>query len=72
MKDRFSFNMAPSIKAKRTKFDLSFGVKSALNVGDLAPMYLQEIYPGDTFKVDTSVVARTPYPFVHPVMDNLF
>lgn len=72
MKNKFSFSNAPSIKARRTKFDLSFGTKTSFNIGELVPVYLQEIYPGDTFKVDTSYVARMSNPFLRPVMDNLY
>lgn len=72
MKNKFSFSNAPSIKARRTKFDLSFGTKTSFNIGELVPVYLQEIYPGDTFKVDTSFVARLSNPFLRPVMDNLY
>lgn len=72
MKNKFSFSNAPSIKARRTKFDLSFGTKTSFNIGELVPVYLQEIYPGDTFKVDTSYVARLSNPFLRPVMDNLY
>lgn len=72
MKNKFSFSNAPSIKARRTKFDLSFGHKTSFNIGELVPVYLQEIYPGDTFKVDASFVARLSNPFLRPVMDNLY
>ena len=72
MKNKFSFSNAPSIKARRTRFDLSFDHKTSFNIGELVPVYLQEIYPGDTFKVDTSFVARLSNPFIRPVMDNLY
>ncbi|AXH76680.1 MAG: major capsid protein [Microviridae sp.] len=43
-----------------------------MNVGTLYPIYVQEVYPGDTFKVKPTFVCRSTSPFVKPVMDNLF
>lgn len=53
MKNRqFSFNATPMIKARRTKFNtLSHGLKTSMNVGTLYPIYIEEVIPGDTFKV---------------------
>lgn len=62
----------PLIYHSRSKFDLSYSHKTTGNVGELLPLYIQEVYPGDTFKCDSSVVARTSSPFLKPVMDNLF
>lgn len=66
------FSSVPTIRAPRSKFNLSYGVKTSMNVGTLYPVYLQEIYPGDTFNVDTTFVARVSSSFLRPVMDNLF
>ena len=62
----------PILKMGRSKFDLSYDHKTSFNVGDIVPVYLQEIYPGDTFKVKTTFVCRTLSPYLRPVMDNLF
>lgn len=71
-KSNFVFGAQPLIKAPRSRFDLSHSVKTTMNVGTLYPMYLQEVYPGDTFKERTSIVARTTSAFLKPVMDNLW
>lgn len=68
----FSFNNVPVIRHSRSRFDLSHGVKTTANVGTLYPFELQEVYPGDTFKVDTSCVTRLTSQFFRPVVDNLF
>lgn len=68
----YSFNSVPVIRHSRSRFDLSHGVKTTANVGTLYPFDLQEVYPGDTFKVNTSCVTRLTSQFFRPVMDNLF
>lgn len=55
----------------RSKFDLSHGWKGTFNTGLLIPCYLQEVLPGDTFKLDASCVIRSTTP-VAPVMDDAF
>ena len=55
----------------RSKFDLSHGWKGTFNTGLLIPVYLQEVLPGDTFKLDASCVIRSTTP-VAPVMDDAF
>lgn len=67
-----NFSLTPSIHRPRSKFDLSQSIKTTVNVGDLIPFYIQEVYPGDTHKVDATFVARANTPFIKPVMDNLF
>lgn len=68
----YVYNPTPSLYRSRSRFDLSFSHKTAFNEGDLVPVYLQEVYPGDTFDLQTSVVVRTAVPFIRPIMDNLF
>ena len=66
------FSDVPVIRHSRSRFDLSHGVKTSGNVGTLYPFEVQEVYPGDGFKVKTSCVSRLASTFVRPVMDNLF
>lgn len=66
------FGTAPVLYHARSQFDLSHSHKTAFSAGSLIPIYLQEVLPGDTFKVDMSAVFRTPSPFLRPVMDNAF
>lgn len=68
----FAFNNVPVLRHKRSRFDLSHGIKTSANVGDLVPFEIQEVVAGDTFKVKTSVVSRLSSQFFRPVMDNLF
>lgn len=68
----FAFNSTPVIRHRRSRFDLSHGVKTSGNVGTLYPFEVQEVVPGDTFKVHTASVSRLTSQFLRPVMDNLF
>lgn len=57
-------------KTKRSKFDLSHEKKLSCNFGELIPIYLQEVVPGDSFKVNTEVMLRMA-PMTAPVMHRL-
>lgn len=63
------FDAVPTINRARTRFNLSFDNKTSMSVGKLYPVYLQEIYPGDSFVCEAKFVARTSSAFLRPVMD---
>lgn len=65
------FSIAPQADIKRSAFDMSHTHKTTFKAGDLIPIDWQEILPGDTFSVDTSLVARMATP-IFPVMDNCY
>lgn len=69
MDSRFAIN--PQVSIDRSKFNRDSSVKTSFNVGDLIPFYLDEVLPGDTFQVRTSLVARLQ-PLVTAPMDNLY
>lgn len=71
-RSQYTLGNVPLIFHSRSRFDLSYSHKSTGNVGDLLPLYVQEINPGDSFKCDASVVCRVSSSFLKPVMDNLF
>nr|WNN13361.1 MAG: major capsid protein [Microviridae sp.] len=71
-KSNYVFGSVPMIRASRSKFDLSFTHKTSGNVGKLYPFYCQEVYPGDTFKTKSTILARLNSAYLRPVMDNLF
>lgn len=67
---QFSFSQVPRADVQRSKFDRSHGYKTAFNSGYLIPFYCDDVLPGDTFNLTTSMVARLTTPIL-PVMDNL-
>ena len=72
MANNYVFNTVPTIKHSRSRFDLSHSHKTAINAGDLVPFLVQEIYPGDSFDIDSRAVVRATSAFLKPVMDDCF
>jgi len=66
-----NFSQIPRVEIPRSSFDRSHGYKTAFNASYLIPFYTDEVLPGDTFKLNTSIFARLATPVV-PIMDNLF
>lgn len=65
------FAQLPEVHIGRSTFNRSSSYTSAFNAGYLIPIYCEEIYPGDTFKVDSAIFARTA-PLVAPMYDNWY
>lgn len=60
-----------TLNISRSAFDRSFKHTTSFSAGKLVPFFLDEVLPGDTFKVSTNVVARLTT-LVNPVMDNAY
>lgn len=65
------FAQLPHADIRRSQFDRSSSVKTSFNVGDVIPFYVDEVLPGDTFKIKTSKVVRLQT-LITPMMDNLY
>lgn len=65
------FSLLPKADISRSKLDVSKRLLTSFNVGDLIPIYLEEVLPGDTFQVDTSKVVRMQT-LLTPMMDNIY
>lgn len=65
-----SFSQVPSVSIPRSKFNRSHGYKTTLDGGKLVPIFLDEVLPGDTHKLNAAAFARMNTPIV-PIMDNL-
>lgn len=55
----------------RSTFDRSSSVKTSFNIGEVVPFYIDEVLPGDTFKIQTSKVVRMQT-LLTPMMDNVY
>nr|WAE43389.1 MAG: major capsid protein [Microviridae sp.] len=64
------FNEVKIKRVKRNAFDMSHEKKLSFNMGDLIPVYVQEILPGDKFKVNTEVLVRFA-PMLAPIMHRV-
>jgi hypothetical protein len=65
------FSRIPSTQIPRSVFDRSHGYKTTFNSGYLVPFYVDEVLPGDSFKLTATLFARLATPIV-PFMDNLY
>ncbi|MGN1183031.1 MAG: major capsid protein [Faecalibacillus sp.] len=68
---RFAINPTSISGIQRSKFDMSHSVKTTFNVGDLVPFDLMEVLPGDTFNLETNMLARMQT-LITPIMDDLY
>lgn len=63
------FSQVPHAEIRRSSFRRPFSLLTTINEGDLVPIYLDEVLPGDTFKVEQNSLIRMATP-LYPVMDN--
>jgi len=65
-----NFSQVPSTGHPRSAFDRSFGYKTTCQASTLVPMFLDEVLPGDTFSLNSTIFARMGTSVVPP-MDGL-
>lgn len=64
------FAMVPRNDVPRSAFDVVHMHKTTFNSGDLVPVYIDEVLPGDSFRLKMAAFCRTATALV-PIMDNL-
>lgn len=69
-KSSFS-SSAVNLDIKRSTFNRNSSVKTSFNVGDIVPFYVDEVLPGDTYKINTSKVVRLQT-LLTPLMDSIY
>lgn len=67
----FSFSQVPRASIQRSTFNRSHNHKTTFDAGFLVPVLVDEVLPGDTFKVRGNIFARLATPIV-PVMDDIY
>lgn len=65
------FSKVPPAEIPRSQFDRSHGHKTTLQLGEIAPVYLDLAYPGDTFNLNMTAFGRLATP-IKPLMDNIW
>lgn len=65
------FSQIPKADIQRSSFNRSHGLKTTINAGQLIPILVDEVLPGDTFNVNCSLFGRLNTP-ITSVMDNIF
>lgn len=68
---KHSFSRVPTTNIQRSGFNRSCGHKTTFDAGYLIPIFVDEAYPGDTFKGKLSMFGRLSTP-ITPLMDNVF
>lgn len=66
-----NFAQNPQVGVSRSRFQRNSDNKTTFNTGDLIPIYLDEVLPGDTHQIDLACVMRMATP-IFPVMDNAY
>ena len=64
------FTMIPKADIPRSSFDCQSTHKTTFDAGNLVPVYVDEVLPGDTFKLNMTAFARLSTP-LFPIMDNM-
>lgn len=65
------YAQVPHAEIRRAKFKRDFNLLTTMNEGDLVPIYLDEVLPADTFKINLNALVRMATP-LYPVMDNAY
>lgn len=68
---KHSFAAIPRVKIERSVFDRSHSYKTTFEEGQLVPIYVEEVLPGDSFKLDANIFARLASPLKTPIMDDM-
>jgi hypothetical protein len=64
------FTMIPKADIPRSSFDCQSTHKTTFDAGYLVPVYVDEMLPGDTFRLNMTAFARLATP-LYPIMDNM-
>lgn len=68
---RFGTSPGRVTKIPRSKFDTSFTLKTSFNSGQLIPLDVTEVLPGDTWSSEMNCLVRMPT-LMHPIMDDIY
>lgn len=65
------FANVPDVQIPRSRFERKSGHKTTLDAGYLVPIFVDEVLPGDSHKLNLHMFGRLATP-LKPVMDNMF
>ncbi|WNK14373.1 MAG: major capsid protein [Microvirus sp.] len=65
------FAMTPRAEIPRSSFNIQKSHKTTFDAGYLIPIYVDEVLPGDTFRLSMTAFARLATP-LFPIMDNMY
>lgn len=64
------FSMVPRADIPRSSFNMMTSHKTTFDADQLIPVYVQEVLPGDSFRLSMTAFARLATP-LFPIMDNM-
>ena len=65
------FSAVPRADISRSRFNRDSRLLTTFNAGDLIPIFVDEVLPGDTVTMDTASLVRMSTP-IFPTMDNAY
>ena len=65
------FSQVPQANISRSTFDRSHTHKTTFDAGELIPIYVDEVLPGDTKTADFTAFGRLAIP-IAPIMDDIY
>ena len=65
------FSRVPNAEIQRSTFNRVHGLKTTFDSGQLVPIYVDEVLPGDTFQMNANGFGRLATP-IYPVMDGMY
>ncbi len=68
---KHQFSQVPKADIPRSQFNRSCGYKTTFDAGNLIPVFVDEVLPGDTFNLKMTAFGRMATP-IYPVMDNMY
>ena len=71
MSKEYSFSVMPSVSISRSRFARKSQHKTSFNLGQIVPIYVDEVLPGDTRSIDMASLVRMSTP-IAPIMDNIY
>lgn len=69
---QFTYGANPTVTMKRSKFNIGYDKLLSCNLGDLVPFYVEEVLPGDTFKITSKAISRVSSSFIKPAFANMY
>lgn len=67
---KFAFSRVPQVSLPRSIFNRSHGYKTTFDCDYLVPFYVDEVLPGDTINLKSSLLIRLNSQALRPFMDN--
>ncbi|ALS03636.1 VP1 [Gokushovirus WZ-2015a] len=67
----FDFSRNPGVSLSRSRFNRTSDRLDTFDTGEIVPIYVDEVLPGDTFELDMTAIIRGSTP-IFPVMDNSY